>query len=90
MPKDELPSGGKFYAIVAQHLRAAQLGQYGASYTEDQLRNSLEGEARGFDKSFRNSDFVMISQQVDDMNALIDEAVSRYRSWIDAGKPEID
>jgi len=86
---DELQSGAKFYATCAQGLRAAQLGQYGDNFTTDQLRENLQEQAAAFGVNWSDNAFTMVSQTVDEMNALIDQACGLYQAWLDAGKPRI-
>lgn len=87
MQNEELASGGKFYAICAQGLRSAQMGQYGDAFTADDLKKNLDEQAAGFDKSFSSWPYAMISPGVDALNEMITSAVALYQAWLDAGKP---
>lgn len=86
---EDLQSGAKWYAICAQHLRAAQLGQYGPSLAVDDFRAGLIEEAKGFASNWTDSEFVLVSAQVDDMTLLLNRAVQIYSDWIKAKRPAI-
>lgn len=82
-------SGARFYSIVQNELRAAMLGQYGEGISPDGFRKLLEGEATAFGVTFRNSAFILQSQDCESMLGLVDTAVSKFSLWVAAGRPAI-
>ena len=84
-----MDSGANFYAVCAQALRSAQLGQFGPAFTPDQLRANLTEQARAFDRNWSDWPYGMVSPGVDSMNAAIDLAVQKYSYWLASGRPAV-
>ncbi len=92
MPEDKPQSVvDRFYKVASDTLRAAQLGQYGPNYTADQLRTELNSAVKQLIPLFSAATFpyVMLSPEADQVAEILEQAVFKYQSWDNDGRPAI-
>ena len=94
MALQDVGPGMKYWAVCADRLRAAQLGQgngtvTGNDYTADMLNTDLLSEAKGLDADRSSWPYALGSPFQEDMDATRSQTVELYRSWIIAGRPPV-
>jgi hypothetical protein len=81
----------RFFKVASDTMRAAMLGQYGPTFTAEQLRTELQNNITNLIPNWSAFDapYVLTPPEMVQVSATLEQAVDKYEAWIGAGRPAI-